>query len=301
MGNTPFAFLQARDEIRLRYGCWPCQGRCHGGAVAVLGGRAEFMEKYIETIGELNARGFHAFSLDWRGQGLSDRMLPDRSRGYVRTYGDYVADLQLFLDKVVRPNSSGPLILLAHSMGATIALHYMRRFTQDIHKAVLLSPMIDFSTDPVPYAIAKVYCMLLARVGKAHCNIPSMGRKESFKGSFAGNLLTHDTVRFHRVQRILQENPQLSISGITYGWLAASFKAIDAIRHSGFAQPIQTPMMVVTAEEDRVVNNAATEQLVARLPAPHAVSIEGAYHEILQESNGIRGQFWHAFDQFIPN
>lgn len=301
MVNTPFAFLQARDGIRLRYGCWPCQGHRPGGAVVVLGGRAEFIEKYIETIGELNARNFHAFSLDWRGQGLSDRMLPDRTRGYVRTYGDYVADLQLFLDKVVKPNSNGPLILLAHSMGATIALHYMRRFPQDLHKAVLLSPMIEFRTDPVPYAIAKGYCMLLARLGKARCNIPSMGRKESFRSSFAGNWLTHDAVRFHRVRRMLQRNPQLSISGITYGWLAASFKAIDAIRHSGFVQPIQTPMLVVSAGEDRVVNNAATEQLVARLSAPQALCIEGAYHEILQESNGIRAQFWHAWDQFIPN
>lgn len=300
MGNTPFGFLQARDGIRLRYGCWPFPGQGGGGAVAVLGGRAEFMEKYLETIGELNTRGFHVFSLDWRGQGLSDRLLPDRSRGYVRTFRDYVADLKLFLDEVVRPNSTGPLILVAHSMGATVVLHYLRQFPPGVHKAVLLSPMIEFRTNPVPYAIAKGYCLMLAKLGKAHCNIPSLRRNESFRGSFTGNCLTHDTVRYHRVRRALQENPHLLISGVTYGWLAASFQAIDAIRRPGFVQTLQTPILVVTAGEDRVVCNDAAGRLVARLPASHSVCIEGAYHEILQEKDEIRSQFWQAFDRFIP-
>lgn len=299
MGNTTFGFLQAYDGIRLRYGCWPCQGQSNAGTVAVLGGRAEFMEKYMETIGELNARGFHTFSFDWRGQGLSDRMLRDRTRGYVRTFEDYVADLKLFLDEVVRPNSSGPLILMAHSMGATIVLQYLHRFPVGIHKAVLLSPMISFRTSPIPYAVAKGYCLVLAKLGMAHCNIPSQRRNQTFQESFAGNRLTQDAARFHSVRLALKDNPRLLVAGVTYGWLAASFKAIDAIRRSGFAQHIQTPLLVVTAGEDRVVSNAATERYVAQLPGSHAVCIEGAYHEILQEKDGVRAQFWQAFDRFI--
>lgn len=299
MGNTPFGFLQAPDGIRLRYGCWPYSGERHGGAVAVLGGRAEFMEKYFETIGELNTRGFHAFSFDWRGQGLSDRMLPDRTRGYVRTFGDYVADLKLFIDEVIKPNSSGPLILMAHSMGATIVLHYLHRFPRSVHKAVLLSPMLDFRTDPVPYAIAKGYCLMMAKLGMAQSNIPSLRRRESYRGSFTGNWLTHDAVRFHRVRQTLQGNPRLAVSGVTYGWLAASFEAIDSIRHPRFAQSIQTPVLVVTAGKDRVVCNTVTGRFVNRLPAARAVCIEGAYHEILQERDGMRTQFWRAFDRYI--
>jgi lysophospholipase len=299
MGNTPYGFLQARDGIQLRYGCWPYRGKRLAGTVAVLGGRAEFMEKYIETIGDLNTRGFHAFSLDWRGQGLSDRMLRDRTRGYVRTFGDYVADLKLFVDEVVKPDTGRPLILMAHSMGATIVLHYLHRFCRGVHKAVLLSPMIDFRTDPVPYTIARWYCLMLARLGMARRNIPSMKPNESFRGSFAGNRLTHDAVRYHRIRQTLQDNPRLSVSGITYGWLAASFEAIDVIRRPGFAQCIPTPMLVVTAGKDQVVSNTAAERLVARLPAPSAVCIKDAYHEILQERDGIRSQFWRAFDRFI--
>lgn len=299
MRNTPFGFLQAFDGIRLRYGHWPHQGESHGGAVVVLGGRGEFMEKYFETVGELNTRGFDTFSLDWRGQGLSDRMLADRNRGYVQSFGDYVADLKLFLDEVVRPNSCGPLFLMAHSMGATIALQYLHGHPPGIDKVVLLSPMISFRTGPVPYVLAKGYCLMLAKLGMAHCNIPSLRRNESFQGSFTGNWLTHDATRFNRVRRALRDNPQLLIAGVTYGWLAASFGAIEAIQQPGFAHRIQTPVLVVTAGQDRVVSNAATGRFVVQLPVAHAVCIEGTYHEILQERDGIRAQFWQAFDRFI--
>ena len=298
MSNTPFEFLQACDGIRLRYGFWPRQGK-HGGTVVVLGGRAEFMEKYCETIGELQIRGFDAFSLDWRGQGLSDRMLADRTRGYVQDYEDYLADLKLFLDEIVGPDSSGPLILMAHSMGATIVLHYLHRYPNCVDKAVLLSPMIRFRTGPVPFAVAKWYCRLQTRLGGSCRNVPSPHGNESFQESFAVNRLTHDRMRFERVRRILREEPQLLVAGVTYGWLAASFAAIDAIQQPGFAQGIQTPVLVVTAGRDRVVSNAATGRLAAQLPAGQALCIEGAYHEILQEQDGFRTQFWQAFDRFI--
>jgi lysophospholipase len=299
MGNTPYGFLQAYDGIRLRYGCWPSRGRNRVGTVVVLGGRAEFMEKYVETIHALNRRGFQVFGLDWRGQGLSDRMLPDRTRGYVRTYGDYVADLKSFLDEIVRPDGSGPLILMAHSMGATIVLHFLSRFRKAAHKAVLLSPMIDFRTDPVPYAIARRYCLLMTRLGRAHHNVPSLRRVKSHRDTFADNWLTHDAERFHRARQAIQNNPRLLISSVTYGWLAASFEAVEAIRRPGFAQRIQTPVLVVTAGRDRVVSNAATERFVARSPAFHALCVQTAFHEILQERDDIRAQFWHAFDRFI--
>ena len=299
MGNTPFGFLQTFDGIRLRYGSWPHTGRTHQGAVVVLSGRTEFMEKYFETIGEINARGFDAFSLDWRGQGFSDRMLADPTRGYVQSFSYYVDDLALYLDKIVRPNCSGPLLVLAHSMGAHIVLHYLHKFPGGIDKAVLLSPMINIRTRPIPSRIAKWYCRVQARLGNAHRNIPALRRKDSFTGSFANNWLTHDATRFYNVQRLLRENPQLLVSGVTYGWLAASFAAIDTIRQPGFAQRITTPMLVVTAGKDRVVNNDEIRRFVDHLPAHESVRIEGAYHEILQERVALRTQFWHAFDRFV--
>ena len=44
------------------------------------------LEKYFETIQELLDRGFNVICFDWRGQGLSDRMIIDTSKQYIEDF-----------------------------------------------------------------------------------------------------------------------------------------------------------------------------------------------------------------------
>ena len=93
------------------------------GSVVLLTGRGEFIEKYAtEVVGELLGRGYCVYALDWRGQGLSDRPLADRGKGHIDNFSTYMADLQLFLDKVVAPAAPRPILALCHSMGAHIMM-----------------------------------------------------------------------------------------------------------------------------------------------------------------------------------
>ncbi len=67
----PGAILSAAraiDGAPLRAARWvpPTARR---GTVTILPGRAEFIEKYFEVVGELLARGFAVATIDWRGQG----------------------------------------------------------------------------------------------------------------------------------------------------------------------------------------------------------------------------------------
>ena len=85
--------------------------------MVVLQGRAEFIEKYFETVRDLRARGFAVATFDWRGQGLSDRALSDRHKGYVRNFSNYITDLEAMMEQVVMPDCPPPFFALAHSMG----------------------------------------------------------------------------------------------------------------------------------------------------------------------------------------
>src|SRR5215469_13020190 len=88
--------IKTPDGVNLRFARWaPPPGR--KGTVVVLQGRAEFIEKYFETVRDLRARGFAVATFDWRGQGLSDRALDDRAKGYVRNFGEYQTDLRTFM------------------------------------------------------------------------------------------------------------------------------------------------------------------------------------------------------------
>ncbi len=133
--------LKTRDGVSLRYARWPPPpGR--KGTVCLFQGRAEFIEKYFETVRDLRARGFAVATLDWRGQGLSDRALRNPHKGYVRSFSQYQIDLEAFVNEVVLPDCPPPVFALAHSMGATVLLRAAHAGQRWFDRMVLLAPMI---------------------------------------------------------------------------------------------------------------------------------------------------------------
>src|ERR1700748_2690242 len=86
------------------------------GTCVLLNGQTEFIEKYFEVIDELRSRGFAVATMDWRGQGGSERALTDDSRkGYVTDFAEYDEDLTAFMSQVVAPMGGGTPVALAHS------------------------------------------------------------------------------------------------------------------------------------------------------------------------------------------
>ena len=153
--NVRIGYFTTADGTAIRNALWSPESKNPRGSVVLLGGRKEFLEKYTETAADLNQRGFAVFGFDWRGQGLSSRMLPDRLKGFVRNYDDYVQDLEEFFQRVVQPEAVRPIYLLAHSMGGHVALRYLHRQPADIDKAVLVAPMLDINTKPFPRWLVK--------------------------------------------------------------------------------------------------------------------------------------------------
>ena len=124
-GQAPrLATLAGRDGFPLRTAVWSAPPGAARGSVLLLQGRAEFIEKYGETVGDLRARGFAVYALDWRGQGRSGRVLKDPRKGHVVSYDDYLHDLDLFLERLVLPEAPRPIVVLAHSMGGHIVLRH---------------------------------------------------------------------------------------------------------------------------------------------------------------------------------
>ena len=106
--------LKTRDGVNLRFARWhPPPGR--KGTVCIFQGRAEFIEKYFETVRELRSRGFAVATFDWRGQGRSQRKLDDARKGHVGDFSEYEQDLETFMKEVVLPDCPPPIFAIAHS------------------------------------------------------------------------------------------------------------------------------------------------------------------------------------------
>ena len=92
------------------------------GTVLLLSGRTDYIERFHEPVAEWQSRGYAVWMLDWRGQGASQRLLPDPVRNHVESFADYLADADHVLDHAVRlAPKGGQFLLMGHSMGGHLA------------------------------------------------------------------------------------------------------------------------------------------------------------------------------------
>ena len=85
-------FLRTEDGLRLRLGLWQPEGEATG-TVLLFPGRTEYLKKYAPVAARLAAEGLAVLAIDWRGQGMSDRLLPDPRAGHIRDFADYQTDV----------------------------------------------------------------------------------------------------------------------------------------------------------------------------------------------------------------
>lgn len=288
--------VRTRDGVNLRFARWaPPPGR--KGTVVVLQGRAEFIEKYFETVRDLRARGFAVATLDWRGQGLSDRVLSDRLKGHVRNFGEYGADLDAFMEQIVLPDCPPPLFALAHSMGGAILIEACAQGRRWFDRVVLSAPMIGLPKTRL-LAMAGPMLTLLRLIGRGSAYVPGGASPEA--RDFLGNVLTSDPVRFARNRAVLEAEPELALGGPTVAWTHSALRLMNRFRSPAYAPHIRQPILMVAAGQDEVVSTPAIEEFGTQLLAGAHVIVPGARHEILQEQDLYRKQFWAAFDAFVP-
>ncbi len=282
---------------RLRFGRREVSGAGAEGIVLLLNGRSEFLEKYAEVAGELVFRGYTVLSFDWRGQGLSVRELENRQKGYVRTFDDYLEDLDIFYRQIVAPLGL-PVTLLAHSMGGHLGLRFMHDTPSAVSRAVVVSPMIDIVTWPFPLIAARRIAKIACAAGFGETYVVGGTNYAPDKIGFENNRLTHDPVRFSNEGQLIAQTPDLALGDVTYAWLKAAFDSIQRLKAGSYAGKIRTPVMLVSAGQDRVVSIVAQQRLARRLPDCRFISLPKARHEILHETDEIRRVFWNHFDAF---
>jgi lysophospholipase len=257
------------------------------------------IEKYFETVRDLRDRGFAVAMIDWRGQGHSSRRLRDSRKGYVRSFADYETDVETFVQQVVLPDCPPPYFALAHSMGGAVMLRVAHAGKRWFDRMVLSAPMIDLPrrrTSFIPTALLRIMRM----AGQGGRYVPGGSDELTGVSSFVNNPLTSDPVRYARNAAILEEDPTLGIAAPTVAWADTAFSAMRTFRGASYPSDIRQPILMLAASNDEVVSTAAIEEFAYHLRAGSHLVIAGSKHEILQEQDRYRAQFWAAFDAFVP-
>jgi lysophospholipase len=299
-GGAKVGMLKAYDGLVLRYALWQTTAPERLGTVCLFTGRAEFIEKYFETVTDLRRRGFAVAMMDWRGQGGSGRMLRNRRKGYVKSFKQFDSDLARFMTEVVAPDCPAPFFGVAHSMGGHILLRSTQTKACWFDRIVLCAPMIDLSRERSPYEASGRLANLLTVFGLGGLFVPGGAEDGGERTPWQNNPFTSDPVRFQRTVEVVKTQPNLGLGSPTLAWVAAASRSIGYINSLKFLASIKTPILVVGAGDDDVVSMRSTERFASRVKMCKLVVIAGARHEILQERDEFRDQFWAAFDAFIP-
>jgi len=297
-----FSSFSGVDQTRVNYATFTSNE--YQECLVLVTGRSESYLKYQELAFDLHQQGFNIFIIDHRGQGLSERLLADKQKGYVKNFDDYAHDLNQFINDVVvkncTNNSSNSTFakphLLAHSMGGAIAVRMMQLYPSSVKSAVLTSPMIAVNNGNIPNWLAKTIIYSGNKLETWFSDDASyfMGQKGFSITPFSENELSQSAVRYQHFVDVYQNNKEIQLGGVTTHWLKEAITANNNIFDN--LHKLTAPILVMQSGGDTVVSNEAQDSFCQQLhqhkpascPQGKPFKVDNAFHELMFEQDQYR-------------
>ncbi|HEY6250915.1 MAG TPA: alpha/beta hydrolase [Candidatus Angelobacter sp.] len=290
METQTFA-LRTADGVELFVYCWLPPGPCKA-VVQIAHGLAEHAGRYSRLAGALTAAGYAVYANDHRGHGRTCKS--NDQLGFVASKDGWqlcVNDLWALNRHIAAEHPGVPLVLLGHSMGATLAQQFMGEYGDALAGVVLSGS----SGNPTMLAgIGKLILRLeRLRLGPSgHSKLANSLSFDAFNKSFAPartafDWLSRDPAEVDKyvADRLcgFSASVQLWIDLLS-GWARASRPA-----HRGRI-PKTLPIYIIAGTRDPVGGN--TRQIEPMLAAYKAAGLRvqhrfypEARHELFNETN----------------
>lgn len=289
------AFWLNSGGVRLRAAVWDGGTR---GTVLIFNGRSEYIEKYGRVITQLTERGFNVATLDWRGQGLSDRPLPDRMKGHVGDFPEYQIDVEAFLAAPEVAALSGKRILLCHSMGGCIGMRSLLARRIAPVATIMSAPMLGIYLPTHLRLGLTVMTFLADRLGFQSAYAPAPNKAQAYVSAtvFAKNELTTDPEHYAWLGAHLEAKPEFGLGGPTLGWMA---RATDEMEGIASAEVSTGPMLMFLGSDETIVDPSAIHDFASKARSCQLVELDTARHEVLMETPEIQAKVWRNIDRFL--
>lgn len=294
LNHCTYGVYWGAEELRVGYAKFEVPNE--KGAIVMVPGRTEPVEKYCELAYDLRLSGWSLYLTDLRGQGRSDRMIDDPERGYVDEWKNYVADFDTFVQQVVKTKAHPRLVAMSHSTGGAVVTNYLAEHPTEFDAAILVSPMHKINTDPYSETVAYGYASFECLFGKGDEYAPGKGPYDP-NAPFEGNDVTHSEARFAMNRWIIAQNPDLAIGGPTFRWVREAIEMSRKARSR--ADDVVTPLLLLQAGGDTVVIPSAQNEVCDDAYDCQLVSYPGAFHELLMEEDPVRNQVLAEIKGFL--
>lgn len=283
-GNVKAYWIHTDDNVRLRVVHWPTS-KLSQGTVFLFQGRTENTEKYGRTVEYLNSFGYTAFAVDWRGQGLSDRLTEDPMMGHVVRFSDYQKDVSATIGAAKSLNLPQPWYLIGHSLGACVGLRAIAEGLP-VSACAFTAPLWDINLPRLQRLGAWPLTWAFQALGKGDTYAPgTRGESYVLATDFNDNRLTHDPDMYEYYVNISDSLPDQVIGGPSMGWLFQALKETKLL--SKMPSP-DIPCITFCGVEDEIVAISAIQDRMARWPGGRLELIQGARHDVLYETPKVR-------------
>lgn len=279
-----FGTFGGHDDIQIAYAAFPVVPET--GALVILPGKSESYLKYAELVYDLRDCGYSLYLMDHRGMGFSGTLTcDDPDKVHVERFEHYVADLRLFVEKVIETSPHKRRAILGHSMGATVVLLYLEQYPGTFDAAILSAPMLQIITDPLPEWGASILGSVTTVLGWGAAYCPGHGPWSP--GAFGRDALTHCRCRWAKWhEEMLPASGAIGAGGVTLRWLRESIAGGRRAREA--AERVTIPVLLFQAGEDELVRPGEQNKVAGRMPQCTQLIFPRARHEILMERDPIR-------------
>jgi lysophospholipase len=282
------------DGIRVRTSFWAANDPV--GTVFVFPGRADYIEKYGGLANFCLSNNLNVIAIDWRGQGLSERLLDDKNIGHIEDFKNYQNDVEVIIKEAKDASLVKPWIIFAHSMGGLIGLRTLHD-NPVFEKVVFTSPMWGIQMPPILKSGASIIMSLISLIGKMETYAPTTSPETRILNEeYEFNKLTSDIRNFKLLRQQLIQHPNLQIGGPSSAWVSA---ALDEIEFQIGTEPPITPALCFLGEKEEIIDNLAVREFCKNWDSCDLISIPDAKHDLLMEKKMILHSLFEKLEKFI--
>ncbi|UCE05162.1 MAG: lysophospholipase [bacterium] len=229
--------------------------------IVIIHGLAEHSGRYKHVVEYLLNHDYAVETFDLRSHGQSEG-----KNTYIRSFDEFLDDLDLFLKRVGERHHGKNILLLGHSMGGTIAVLFVISRKTDLKGIILSGATLKISDEISPFLvrISSILGKLVPKLPtiKVDCNAisrdPEVVKKyDNDPLVYRGGILARTGAEFNRAIKLIQKQMEF----------------------------VTVPLLILSGAADRLSDPEGSRQLYERAQSnDKALKLyEEFYHEILNE------------------
>ncbi|SPF78406.1 alpha/beta fold hydrolase [Pseudoprimorskyibacter insulae] len=276
-------WLRTEDGVRVRVGHFPsATGR---GTILLFPGRTEYIEKYGRNAKDFADHGYDVLAIDWRGQGLADRLTSNRNVGHVEHFIDYQMDVAAMVAAAQALNLPRPWYLLAHSMGGAIGLRAAMEGLP-VEGCIFSAPMWGIQLPQALRPVAWTIGLCASQIGCGSAFAPSTKpESQLITEDFSENKLTRDRDMYDYMRSHVLAQPDLGLGGPSLRWL---YQALSDSKALSRRPSPNMPCITWLGSDEAIVDADRIRDRMAHWPGGTLEQIPGGRHEMLMEHYDLR-------------